>query len=73
MEKFYADLADLLEVDEVAPGDVLVDFENWDSLTVLSLITMVDADFDVTLHAQDIRAFKTVAELYEGVLARKAR
>jgi acyl carrier protein len=72
MDKFYADLADLLEVDDVDPAKALDSYDNWDSLTILSLITMLDADFGVTLHASDIRQYKTAADLLAGVQAKAA-
>ena len=38
MDEFYTNLVDIFEVDEVNPDSVLRDFENWDSLTVLSVL-----------------------------------
>ena len=73
MDKFYADLAELLEVDAVDPAKALDSYDNWDSLTILSLITMLDADFGVTMHASDIRQFNSAADLLAGVQAKAAK
>ena len=40
MDEFYTNLVDIFEVDEVNPDSVLRDFENWDFLTVLSILAM---------------------------------
>jgi len=65
-------LAELLEVDEIKPGDVLADSPLWDSLTALSLIAMLDADYGVNLTAADLRETRTAGDLEARVAARKA-
>ncbi|MCX6925051.1 MAG: acyl carrier protein [Verrucomicrobia bacterium] len=67
MENFYGKLAEILEVDELKPDDVLQDFEDWDSLTVLSVLAMLDANYGVNLTAGDLRQIKTAAELAAAV------
>ncbi len=62
-EKFCEKLADILEIDEVKLENVLKDFEEWDSLSVLSIIAMVDFDYGVTIFAKDIMKIKTVKDL----------
>ena len=72
MSEFYSKLAELLEVDEIKPGDVLADSPLWDSLTALSLIAMLDADYGVNLTAADLRETRTAGDLEARVAARKA-
>lgn len=38
--------------------------EEWGSLTALSIISMVDEQMDKTITGADIRACKTIADLY---------
>ena len=64
-ESFYHKLAEILEVDEVQADDVLRDFPEWDSLTVLSVIAMVHTDHGVSLSAEDLRQADTAQALYE--------
>jgi acyl carrier protein len=64
MEKFYASLAELLEVDEIDANRTLKDYDNWDSLTVLSLTVMLDKEFGVSMTARDINLYPTAAELF---------
>ena len=63
MEKMKAQLAELLEVDEVKDSDVLEDFECWDSLTILSIIAWASENYGKTLLAKDINKAKTVGGL----------
>ncbi len=65
MDNFNAKVADILEIDEVHDNDVLRDFPEWDSLSVLSLIAMVHADYGVSLSANDIRNVDTVQSLHK--------
>lgn len=39
-------------------------FEEWGSLTALSIISMVDESMDKTITGADIRASKTIEDLY---------
>jgi acyl carrier protein len=65
MDEFKVKLADILEIDEVHAGDVLRDFAEWDSLTVLSVLAMIHSDYGVSLSANDIRNVVTVQSLYD--------
>ena len=38
MEKLYAKIADVLDVETVSAADKLRDFEEWDSVAAISLI-----------------------------------
>ena len=67
METFYKNLAVCLEVDAVQPGDVLRDFDVWDSLTALSILAMVFRDFKVTVSADELRASTTAGDLWNVV------
>jgi len=63
MDKFYQELQEILEVDEVAPADRLREFEAWDSLAALSLVASVHANFGVALSAAELRCVETAGEL----------
>ena len=67
MEEFNRELAEILEVDDVRPGDVLTAFETWDSLTVLSVIVMIQRKYDAALSASDMKGAKTAQNLYDLV------
>lgn len=73
MDKFYDDLAELLEVDAIDPDQPLDEYENWDSLTVISFIASLDADYGVNMTAKDIAAFSTPGQLFAEVERRKTK
>jgi acyl carrier protein len=70
MHDIYTKLAEILEAETVAADDVLADFEYWDSLTVLSILAMLDSAYGVNLTAADIRKMKTAGELAAAVEGR---
>ncbi len=43
------------------------DIEEWSSLIGLSVIAMVDEEYDVTLKGDDIRSANTIKDLYDIV------
>ena len=73
MEDFYARLADILEVERVKPDDVLQQFENWDSLTALSILATVDASYGVNLTATELRKIGTAGELATTIETRRRK
>ena len=73
MDDFYEKIAEILEVDAVHATDVLADFAEWDSLSVLSVIAMVGADYGVNMVAADLRGIATAEALRDVVAARRAK
>lgn len=71
MNEFIAKIAEILEVDPVTEFDVLGDFQEWDSLSVLSVIAMLDSDYGVNLNAVDLKEKITVGELWQIVQDKK--
>lgn len=45
------------------------DIDEWSSLVGLSLIAMVDEEYDVTLKGDDIRSSNTIQDLFDKVQA----
>lgn len=64
MTDFYAELAEILEVDKVIGGDVLAEFECWDSLTILSIIAFLDQNYNIQKSAHHIASCKTVQDIH---------
>jgi acyl carrier protein len=71
MNEFLTKIAAILEVDEVKEADELKAFSQWDSLSVLSVIAMLDADHGVNLHAAEFGPLKTAGDLWKLVQSRK--
>ena len=71
MNDFLAKIAAILEVDGVRETDELKAFAQWDSLSVLSVIAMLDASYGVNLRATDFGPIKSVGDLWALVQSRK--
>jgi acyl carrier protein len=67
---FLARLANILETDEVYPEDRLVEMANWDSVSALSVMAMADAQYGVSLMAEDLVSLATAGDLERFVLER---
>ena len=58
-------LEDVFEMDEgeITPDMELDTIENWDSVTKLSLIVMVEEEFGKVLSSDTIRKFKNIEDI----------
>lgn len=63
MDKFEEKLANILEVDNINDTDILEDFEEWDSLSILSIIAFFNSDYGKTITVADVKKAKTVGGL----------
>jgi acyl carrier protein len=73
MERLLAKVAEILEVDEVKPTDILDGFEEWDSLGILSVIVMIDSDYHINLTSKEIRNSITGQGLLDLVARKTSR
>lgn len=60
-------------VDDVGPGTVqpetrFRELAQWDSLAVLTVLSMIDDEYDVRLKAATLKECDTVASLYEAIV-----
>ncbi len=70
MEKFIKNFAD--QFDETDPSEITAqtkfrDLDEWDSMIALSIIAMVDEEYEVTINGEDIKGASTVEDLYKAV------
>ena len=58
-------LEEIMELEEgtLSKDDLLENYEEWDSLTEISLIAIMDEKFGKTLTGEDIKEYKTVADV----------
>jgi len=70
IEKFIESLEEVLEVDNgsVQGSDVFREYDEWDSITLLSLMAMLEDDYDITIPRNDFEAINTVQELFDYVI-----
>ena len=65
LNKKLALIEEALDTEEGAlrPETPLDDVEEWDSITMLSLIAMLDEEFNKTISGKELKALKTVADI----------
>ena len=68
IEKYLIELAEILEEDTVSMEDVLIDFDAWDSLTVLSIVVMVEEKTGVQITTNEIHNCKQVSDLVSKLI-----
>lgn len=73
LDEFVALFAE--QFDDINPSDinsntVFHDLDEWSSLIGLSVIAMVDEEFDVALGANDMTSSVTIEDLYNKVKAK---
>jgi acyl carrier protein len=71
MDKFYERLAEQIQVKQVHRDDVLQDFPEWDSLTILSIVAMIGAEYGVQIGAEDLATVRTAGDLEDLVRSKK--
>lgn len=69
IEKF-AEQFDDTDVSEIKADTVFKDLDEWSSLIALSVIAMVDEEYDITIKGDDIRNSSTVEDLFNAVKAK---
>ena len=70
LNEFVAHFAEQFEDTEKSvftPETKFRELEEWSSILALSIIAMVDEEYDVTLKGAEMKAANTIAELFEIV------
>lgn len=71
MEELVAKLAEILEVDDLDVTKKFSDYEEWDSLTVLSILAMLDSDYHTSMKGNEVAAFDSIEAFCKEVLSRQ--
>lgn len=67
-EELLGKLAEILEVEQVYLSDQLESFDEWDSLTTLSIIALADSDYNKKLTNELLKEFKTINDLVNFII-----
>jgi acyl carrier protein len=72
--EFIQELANILECDatELNADIIFRDHPNWDSLAVLSTMSMIDETFDVLIKQDEFANLKTIGDIVACIEAKKA-
>lgn len=74
LKDFVANFAEQFEETDASEITAATEFkklDEWSSLIALSVIAMVDEEYEVTIKGEDIRNSSTIEDLYKVVLSRK--
>jgi len=65
-EKLITAFADALEmeVNQIHMEDNFRDYENYSSLTELSVLAMLDSEFEIEIEMSEFNKYKTVSDLF---------
>ena len=66
----FAEQFDDTDTDEITATTVFHDLDEYSSLIGLSIIAMVDEEFDVALKGDDVKNSVTVEDLYNRVISK---
>lgn len=67
MEKFIGLLAEALEREgKISMEDKFRDYEEWSSIVYLSVIAMMDEEYDTQMEMSEFKKLKTVRDLYDA-------
>jgi acyl carrier protein len=70
MEDLISQLEEILEVEHIDISKKFVDFEEWDSLTSLSVIAMLDSNYKITISRQELLDFPSIDAFCQAILSR---
>ena len=65
----FAEQFDDTDASEITASTVFHDLDEWSSIIGLSVIAMVDEEFEVALKGDDVKSSVTVEDLYNKVIA----
>lgn len=66
----FSNQFDETDSSEIKAETVFKELDEWSSLIALSVIAMVDEEYDVTIKGDDIRNSNTVEDLFNAVKAK---
>lgn len=66
----FADQFDDTDAKELNADTKYKDLEEWSSLIALSVIAMVDEEYDVAINGDDIRSSETILDLFKIIESR---
>lgn len=75
MEAFLKNMAEALNQPgaEFTPDQKLQDLPNWDSLAILTTLSMLDQEYGVVMSGTELQSCNSVADLYAKVQELKSQ
>lgn len=69
--QLFAEQFDDTDANDIKASTVFHDLDEWSSLIGLSIIAMVDEEFEIALNADDMISSITIEDLYNKIIAKK--
>lgn len=66
----FADQFDYMDASALTPETEFKELDDWNSLVALSVIAMIDEEYDVIVKGNDITGAKTIEDLFNIVSER---
>ena len=67
-EEFLVQMQDVLQTDtNLTPDTVLVDLEEWDSLSIMATMAFVNKNFGLTIKMSDFKEVESMSDLMTKV------
>lgn len=72
-KKFLSLLTDVIEANEgeLTPSTRFRDLKNWDSIKFLSVLVMIDEEYDVIIEGGDFQKLTTIEDIIKEIKKRK--
>lgn len=61
--KIFAEDIVMVEVDNIKPETILDELEDWDSLAIISLNSILDENYSFTLNVQEIKSLNIFGDI----------
>ena len=71
MEDLIKKIAEILEVEDLDITKQFKDYDEWDSLTSLSVVAMLDSDYNISMTFKEVASFESIEDFCKEVLSRK--
>lgn len=70
MEQLKKEIAEILEVADLDTSKKFTDYDEWDSLAALSLLALLDSDYNKQMKVQQIYDFANIEEFCMAIIAK---
>jgi acyl carrier protein len=67
MERFLESLSEVFERDGIKPDDEFRDYDEWDSMAYLSLIAMIDDNYDIVIPGDEFASLNKIVDIYNYI------
>ena len=70
MEQLKKEIAEILDVADLDTSKKFTDYDEWDSLAALSLLALLDSDYNKQMKVQQIYDFANIEEFCKAIIAK---